>query len=178
MQKITTRNPDESELQVAIVAVKACLMQRPAEERIYDVDSEGNPVNREKEGRAVPAAGAGTDSYFSEKAEPEKEERARRSRKAKKQKPAAEPERQDQPELAALTPEELFPSEQEARKEPSSEEDAVPLFRDDEDDLLLLGENGNQGIWPGENYAVRQQYLYDINRIMKDSSTRRKRPGA
>lgn len=46
MQKITTRVPDESQLEVAIVAVKACLQDRPAEERIYDVDSQGNPVDR------------------------------------------------------------------------------------------------------------------------------------
>ncbi len=46
MQKITTKVPDESQLEVAIVAVKACLQDRPAEERIYDVDSQGNPVDR------------------------------------------------------------------------------------------------------------------------------------
>lgn len=46
MQKITTSVPDESQLQVAIVAVNACLKDRPAEERIYNVDSFGNPVDR------------------------------------------------------------------------------------------------------------------------------------
>ena len=49
MQKITTSVPDESQLQVAIAAVNACLQDRPAEERIYDVDSFGNPVERRKE---------------------------------------------------------------------------------------------------------------------------------
>lgn len=46
MQKITTKVPDDSQLEVAIVAVKACIQDRPAEERIYDVDSQGNPVDR------------------------------------------------------------------------------------------------------------------------------------
>ncbi len=46
MQKLTTRVPDESQLEVAIIAVNACLQDRPAEERIYDVDSQGNPVDR------------------------------------------------------------------------------------------------------------------------------------
>ncbi len=50
MQKITTKVPDESQLEVAIVAVKACLQDRPAEERIYDVDGKGNPVERNSSG--------------------------------------------------------------------------------------------------------------------------------
>ena len=47
MQKLTTRVPDESQLQVAIVAVNACLADRPAAERIYDVDSYGRLIDRE-----------------------------------------------------------------------------------------------------------------------------------
>lgn len=47
MQKLTTRVPDTSQLQVAIVAVNACLSDRPPEERVYDVDSEGNLVDRQ-----------------------------------------------------------------------------------------------------------------------------------
>lgn len=49
MQKLTTRVPDESQLQVAIVAVKACLKDRPPADRIYDVDSYGNPIDRDEE---------------------------------------------------------------------------------------------------------------------------------
>lgn len=47
VQKLTTAVPDGSQLEVAIVAVNACLKDRPAEERIYDVDSYGNIVKRE-----------------------------------------------------------------------------------------------------------------------------------
>lgn len=42
MQKLTTRVPDESQLQVAIAAVNACLSDEPPELRIYYVDSYGN----------------------------------------------------------------------------------------------------------------------------------------
>ena len=67
MQRITTKVPDESQLEVAIVAVKACLQDRPAEERIYDVDSKGNPVDREalkaeSEAEADEAAAEGADA--------------------------------------------------------------------------------------------------------------------
>ncbi|MCI8284385.1 MAG: DUF1385 domain-containing protein [Firmicutes bacterium] len=48
MQRLTTKVPDESQLEVAIVAVKACLSEEPPQERIYDVDSQGNRIDREK----------------------------------------------------------------------------------------------------------------------------------
>ncbi len=60
VQKLTTKRPDEAQLEVAIVAVKACLMDRPAEERIYDVDSQGNLIDRESmKGDAAEDAEAG-----------------------------------------------------------------------------------------------------------------------
>lgn len=49
MQKLTTRVPDESQLQVAIAAVNACLSDEPPETRIYYVDSEGNRLPENKE---------------------------------------------------------------------------------------------------------------------------------
>ncbi len=47
MQKLTTRTPDESQLEVAIVAVNVCLREGPPQDRIYDVDSAGNEIDRE-----------------------------------------------------------------------------------------------------------------------------------
>ena len=49
MQKLTTRVPDESQLQVAIAAVNACLSDEPPVERIYYVDSFGNRLPDESE---------------------------------------------------------------------------------------------------------------------------------
>ena len=46
MQKLTTKVPDKSQLQVAIVAVKACLSDEPPAKRQYDTDSYGNRVDR------------------------------------------------------------------------------------------------------------------------------------
>lgn len=66
MQRLTTNVPDESELQVAIVAVKACLADRPAADRVYDVDSEGNLINREENAEAD--AGDETEADGLEKA--------------------------------------------------------------------------------------------------------------
>lgn len=48
MQKLTTRVPDTSMLEVAIVAVNVCLSDNEPAERIYDVDSKGNIVERNK----------------------------------------------------------------------------------------------------------------------------------
>jgi len=61
LQKITTRVPDSSMLEVAIVAVNVCLSDNEPEERIYDVDSKGNPVDR-KPDKASEEAGAGEES--------------------------------------------------------------------------------------------------------------------
>lgn len=66
MQKITTKVPDASQLEVAIVAVNACLQDRPAEERIYDVDFEGNPVDR----AALKGADAAEEPETADSAEP------------------------------------------------------------------------------------------------------------
>ena len=48
MQKLTTKDPDRSMIEVAIVAVKACLSDEPPAVRIYDVDSDGNRIDRQK----------------------------------------------------------------------------------------------------------------------------------
>ncbi|MBR5228303.1 MAG: DUF1385 domain-containing protein [Firmicutes bacterium] len=48
MQKLTTKDPDIDMIEVAIVAVKACLSDEPPVERIYDVDSQGNKIDRKK----------------------------------------------------------------------------------------------------------------------------------
>ena len=62
MQKLTTKVPDESMLEVAIVAVNVCLSDNEPEDRIYDVDSKGNPVDRAalKAAAAAEAEGTGT----------------------------------------------------------------------------------------------------------------------
>lgn len=48
VQKLTTRIPDESMLEVAIVAVNVCLSSDAPRNQIMDVDSQGRPVDREK----------------------------------------------------------------------------------------------------------------------------------
>ena len=48
MQKLTTKDPDESMIEVAIVAVKACLSDLPPADRVYDVDSNGVKIVRLK----------------------------------------------------------------------------------------------------------------------------------
>ncbi len=48
VQKLTTRIPDRSMLEVAIVAVKVCLSNDAPRNQITDVDSQGRPVDREK----------------------------------------------------------------------------------------------------------------------------------
>jgi uncharacterized protein YqhQ len=73
MQKLTTRVPDESQLQVAIIAVKACLADRPAEERIYDVDSEGNLIDREALKEEKEAAEPETETDAENNTEPDAE---------------------------------------------------------------------------------------------------------
>ncbi len=47
LQKLTTKVPDKSMLEVAIVAVNVCLSDNEPAERIYDVDSNGNVIDRE-----------------------------------------------------------------------------------------------------------------------------------
>lgn len=47
MQKLTTRVPDESMLEVAIAAVNVCLSEEPPRERVFDVDGKGNVIDRE-----------------------------------------------------------------------------------------------------------------------------------
>ena len=56
LQKLTTRVPDRSMLEVAIVAVNVCLSDNDPAERIYDVDSNGNVIERES------ASAGGTDN--------------------------------------------------------------------------------------------------------------------
>lgn len=51
MQKLTTRIPDESMLQVAIAAVNVCLSKEPPQSRVFDVDSDGNLIDREEYAR-------------------------------------------------------------------------------------------------------------------------------
>lgn len=60
MQRLTTKIPDESQLEVAIVAVKACLSEEPPQERIYDVDSQGNRIDREELQEELSAGDADT----------------------------------------------------------------------------------------------------------------------
>lgn len=47
LQKLTTKVPDKSMLEVAIVAVNVCLSKNEPAERIYDVDSQGNVIKRD-----------------------------------------------------------------------------------------------------------------------------------
>ncbi len=46
MQKLTTRVPDESMLEVAIAAVNVCLSDEPPMDRVFDTDGKGNLVDR------------------------------------------------------------------------------------------------------------------------------------
>lgn len=48
MQKLTTKDPDRSMIEVAIVAVNACLSDLPPAHRVYDVDSNGVKIVRLK----------------------------------------------------------------------------------------------------------------------------------
>ena len=48
MQRLTTKVPDESMLEVAIVAVNVCLSEEPPQSRIFDTDSKGNLIDREQ----------------------------------------------------------------------------------------------------------------------------------
>ena len=48
MQRLTTKVPDESMLEVAIVAVKVCLSSEPPQSRIFDTDGKGNLIDRER----------------------------------------------------------------------------------------------------------------------------------
>ena len=48
MQRLTTRVPDESMLEVAIAAVNVCLSEEPPQSRTFDVDGKGNEIDRER----------------------------------------------------------------------------------------------------------------------------------
>ena len=59
LQKLTTKVPDRSMLEVAIAAVNVCLSENEPADRIYDVDSQGRPVDRSamKKAQAEESAG-------------------------------------------------------------------------------------------------------------------------
>lgn len=185
MQKITTAVPDESQLEVAIVAVKACLADRPPEERNYDVDSAGNLVNREN---AKPKAAAKPEKTRMETQKEQKE----RDRKAKRRKGRERKPRERRSDTMELEIPVSTVTDQEPRytegytgnfyyqeDSPNRDEQEPPV-----DDLYTRIIEGTapipedvttsqiQGIWPGESYTARQQYLYDLNEIMKDLSER------
>ena len=44
MQRLTTKVPDESMLEAAVVAVNVCLSEEPPQSRIFDTDSKGNLI--------------------------------------------------------------------------------------------------------------------------------------
>ena len=190
MQKITTAVPDESQLEVAIVAVKACLMERPPEERIYDVDSAGNPVNRESTKRdAAPKP----ENVQPAKARKEKKEKDRKEKKRKTRERKPGGRKSDTMELeipvaAAKDSGMNNPAEAADRySEPlSASYGEIPPAGDGPDapvdDLYTRIIEGTapvpeevaasqvQGLWSGEPYVARQQYLYDLNEIMKTMS--------
>lgn len=62
LQKLTTKVPDRSMLEVAIVAVNVCLSDNEPAERIYDVDSHGNVIKRDD----APGASAESTSEHSD----------------------------------------------------------------------------------------------------------------
>lgn len=192
MQKITTAVPDESQLEVAIVAVKACLMERPPEERIYDVDSSGNPVNRENTKRDVPPK---LEKEQPDKTQKEKREKDRKEKKWKTRERKPGRRKSDTMELeipvaAAKDPGTKNSAEPAVRypDPPGSSYGEIPAAEDGPDapvdDLytrIIKGtapvpeeaaESQTQSLWAGESYAARQQYLYDLNEIMKDLSER------
>ena len=156
MQKITTAVPDESQLQVAIVAVKACLMDRPPEERIYDVDSDGNPVSRQKT-YSLPADTT-VKKNKSEFLIPEDNMRNEQEY-MEEMIPESPPSDFDRPQEMKLSLDDLF----------SGPGEKAAVTTDEIAD--------NRGLWPGEMYAVRQQYLYDMNEIMGSADIEKKNEG-
>lgn len=157
MQKLTTRVPDESQLEVAIVAVKACLADRPPEERIYDVDSLGYPVDREKKSLS--------EMKFEREVEIEAEPELTMT-----EEPEAQIEESETPEkaesgigdfLRKKFGKEVFQSGQDEEdvqgaslSRNASQKDSQTVFEED-------------GLWGGEKQALRMQYLYDLKKIMK-----------
>lgn len=167
MQKITTRDPDASQLEVAIVAVRACLMERSPMERIYDVDSLGNPVQRKKNagGAIEPAEEAGELPA-----------------------PAAAPVplRAEDLEEAGKEPSENLAEEIVPEREEADLQAEKPEFEDllqSEDYFSHLNEMydsfpEDEGLWSGEKLAQRSQYLDDLGRIMSISDILNRSSGA
>ena len=156
MQKITTAVPDESQLEVAIVAVKACLMDRPPEERIYDVNSAGEPVKRE---------GKRPGSNINSKTEAKKE--IKEEQKTDKRKFFSIGSKPSDSSVAeTVLPEEDPPVN--ALEVPVDERN--PLIMEDRVPMPEDRAASSQELWPEESYVAKQQYLYDLNGIMKDPS--------
>ena len=74
LQKLTTKVPDKSMLEVAIVAVNVCLSKNEPAERIYDVDSQGNVIKRDDAPGASEDGGAADDDAVAQ--QPETAEKA------------------------------------------------------------------------------------------------------
>lgn len=165
MQKITTSDPDQSQLEVAIVAVKACLMERSPEERIYDVDSQGNPVEREKKTEKAAGLVKGEEppadfgkSSASEKTTVEKKD-------PRGNNPENPPSAKDPvTETAEVQPE---------KEEPSREEDPFSHL-----DQVYDAFAEEEGLWSGEKQAQRSQYLYDLGKIMNMDDVLRRSSGS
>ena len=164
MQKITTSDPDESQLEVAIVAVKACLMERSPEERIYDVDSQGNPVERERKAEKaavpvkgkelLPESGKSSVSIITED----------RNHTSGEYPENPQPEKILAGEMSGTLTEEEEPLQEE---DPFSHLDEVyDVFSEEE------------GLWSGEKQAQRSQYLYDLGKIMNMDDVLRRSSGS
>ena len=152
MQKITTAVPDQSQLEVAIVAVKACLMDRPPEERIYDVDSDGNSVTRENKKQPTNRKPDNDIEWIEEN----------KDNKDLFSVPSAETVSQE-PEKSSFDDEEILP----AAEEPESPSEDLYTAIIEGRTPIQEEEFSPQGLWPGEAYVARQQYLYDLDEIMK-----------
>jgi hypothetical protein len=126
-------------------------MDRPPEERIYDVDSEGNPVERQE----IRLIAANTSDQLREPDSLIFED----SRIGKE--PVPEP----------------IPSVPEKTQEKKMS--LSDLFAGADEELPKIPEETSEsiGLWPGELYAVRQQYLYDMNEIMDASDVGKKSGG-
>lgn len=62
LQRLTTKVPDKSMLEVAIVAVKACLSDNEPKLRIYNVDSQGNLIENSAESDEDPVESSDENS--------------------------------------------------------------------------------------------------------------------
>lgn len=78
VQKLTTRVPDESMLEVAIAAVNVCLSDKPPQSRVFDLDSEGNEIDHELwlRGKAVAEGSISPEAGQSFERQPERTESA------------------------------------------------------------------------------------------------------